>query len=126
MRVLLSIKPKYAQEILAGSKRFEFRKRVFKKEYVQSVIIYATKPVGKIVGEFKVANILAAAPEELWQQTYQYAGLSKQAFDAYFADAKEAYAIAIKSPQQYDPCLNLSDLRKGATRPPQSFQYIRD
>ena len=32
MNVLLSIKPKYVDEILAGKKIFEFRKSIFKKK----------------------------------------------------------------------------------------------
>ncbi|MBI6731014.1 ASCH domain-containing protein, partial [Pseudomonas amygdali] len=42
MKVLLSIKPEYAEKILQGEKRFEFRKSVFKNPDVRTVVIYAT------------------------------------------------------------------------------------
>ena len=35
---------------------FEYRKNIFKKD-ISSVIIYSTKPVGKIVGEFSFKKI---------------------------------------------------------------------
>ena len=48
MRVLLSIKPEFAEKILNGAKRYEFRKQAFAQP-VEAVVLYATKPVGKIV-----------------------------------------------------------------------------
>ncbi len=43
MNVLLSIRPKYVEEIIKGNKRYEFRKSIFKKN-VEEVWIYATSP----------------------------------------------------------------------------------
>lgn len=56
MRVLLSIQPEYAEKILNGTKRFEYRKAVTRNESVRTVVIYATMPVGKVVGEFEVGG----------------------------------------------------------------------
>ena len=41
MNVLLSIKPKYANQILNGNKRYEFRKSVFKNRNLDVVYIYS-------------------------------------------------------------------------------------
>lgn len=57
MKVLLSIKPEYAYKIFSGEKKFEYRKIIFKKK-IKSVIVYATKPVGKIIGEFEIEDII--------------------------------------------------------------------
>ncbi len=46
MKVLLSIKPDFVQEMARGRKRFEYRRRIFKQD-VDSVVIYACRPVGK-------------------------------------------------------------------------------
>lgn len=48
MDAILSIKPVYANQILAGTKKVEFRKRSF-KEKVRRVYIYASVPVKQIV-----------------------------------------------------------------------------
>lgn len=57
MKVLLSIKPEFVQEIFTGKKKYEYRKVIFTRS-VDKVVVYSTKPVGMIVGEFTVENIL--------------------------------------------------------------------
>ena len=44
--ILLSINPEYAEKIMDGSKKFEFRKRKCKRR-VDKIIIYSTSPVKK-------------------------------------------------------------------------------
>lgn len=58
MNVILSIKPEYVSEIIAGRKRFEFRKAVFAKS-VEKVYIYASAPISKVVGEFDPIDSLS-------------------------------------------------------------------
>ncbi len=123
MKVILSIKPEYAERILNGQKKFEFRKCIFKNEKVDTVIIYATMPVGKVVGEFKIGDILSLAPQELWTSTKKYAGISRQFFDEYFSDREKGFAIGVEAPLRYKVPLNLTDIIPGAT-PPQSFRYV--
>ena len=66
MKALLSIKPEFIEKIFSGEKQVEFRKSCFKED-VQTVVVYATMPVGKIVGEFEIETILSDSPEELWE-----------------------------------------------------------
>ena len=49
MKILLSIKPEFVEEIFSGRKKFEYRKAIFTNKKVTSVIVYSTMPVGKIV-----------------------------------------------------------------------------
>ena len=65
MKVLLSIKPEFVQEIFTGKKKYEYRKAIFTRS-VDKVVVYSTKPVGMIVGEFTVENILNDTPSTLW------------------------------------------------------------
>jgi len=83
MKALLSIKPVFVEEIMAGNKRFEYRKRIFKQD-VDSVVIYASMPVGKIVGEFKIGEIINKSPKDVWQETKDYSGISYSFFQSYF------------------------------------------
>ena len=85
MKVLLSIKPEFAEKILDGTKRFEFRKGIFKNQEISIVVIYATMPLGKVVGQFQIETILSGEPESLWKETKKYAGISKQFFDSYYS-----------------------------------------
>ncbi|EXU75998.1 ASCH domain-containing protein [Erwinia mallotivora] len=123
MKVLLSIKPEYAESILDGQKRFEFRKTMFRNKEVKTVVIYATMPVGKVIGEFEIDEIISSEPSELWTITKRYAGITRGFFDEYFSDKNRAFAIAVKNPRRYESPLSLSELIPGAV-PPQSFRYI--
>ena len=67
MKVLLSIKPEFVQEIFTGKKKYEYRKAIFTRS-VDKVVVYSTKPVGMIVGEFTVENILNDTPSTLWDR----------------------------------------------------------
>lgn len=53
MDVLLSIKPRFAEAILDGRKKYEFRKNKFSEKDINCVYIYSTSPIRKIVGIFK-------------------------------------------------------------------------
>ena len=37
MNVLLSVKPKYAEKIVEGEKKYEFRRAIFKKQDIEKV-----------------------------------------------------------------------------------------
>ncbi|CAM4108476.1 ASCH domain-containing protein [Enterobacter hormaechei] len=123
MKVLLSIKPEYAESILLGNKKYEFRKSIFRNKDVKTVVIYATMPVGKVIGEFEIDGILALDPTELWKKTKRYAGISRDFFDSYFSERERGFAIQVKNPKRYDIPMKLHELVPGAV-PPQSFRYI--
>ncbi|MGE8653805.1 MAG: ASCH domain-containing protein [Acinetobacter gandensis] len=123
MKVLLSIKPEYADKILSGEKRFEFRKSIFKKEGIRTVVIYATMPVGKVIGEFNIKSILSDKPEFIWDRTCDLSGITKSFFDSYFYERSKAYAIEVESVKKYDTPICLSDIKTGL-KAPQSFTYI--
>lgn len=123
MRILLSIKPEYANKILSGEKCFEFRKTLPKNPNVKTVVIYATKPIGKVVGEFEIDDIVSHAPNELWEKTKDQAGISKKFFLEYFVDKKVAHAFKVGLVKPYDKHLNIEEFCNKKL-PPQSFFYI--
>lgn len=122
-KVLLSIKPEYVQRILTGEKKFEFRKRLANKP-VDIIVIYATSPVMKIVGEVKVKGILEKAPSVLWEQTKKNAGITRKKYREYFAGCKKAFAYEIDEVVKYTNGTNLEEI--GIYQAPQSFVYITD
>lgn len=123
MNVLLSIKPRYVEAILKGDKRYEFRKNIFRNKDVENVYIYATAPVKKLVGFFKVGNILEDHPVCLWDRLQEFSGLDEKEFFSYFGDNKRGFAIEILSVAEF---LNPLDPRDFIPRfaPPQSFCYL--
>lgn len=95
MNVLLSIRPKYIEEIIKGNKRYEFRKSIFKKN-VDEVWIYATSPTKKIVGTFVIGEIIKDTPKNLWKNLNELSGLTKQEFFDYFYGTKTGFALELE------------------------------
>lgn len=122
MRVLLSIKPEFAEMIFAGTKKFEFRRTVFKNPDVKTVVVYASSPVQKVIGEFEIEKIINDELEALWAQTKKYAGIDEISFFNYFSDKDSGYAIKIKNTKKYKKALCLRKDFK--ISPPQSFVYL--
>lgn len=119
--ILLPIHPEFADSILAGEKQFEFRTKLCKRPCTK-IVIYATAPISKIVGEVEVSGTVEAAPEILWEKTKHAAGISKEYFDRYFAGRETACAYCLARPMRYDRPFDLSAL--GIKAPPQSFIYL--
>lgn len=123
MRVLLSIKPVHVENIRSGIKTFEFRRRIFARRDVQTVMIYCTRPVGMLVGEFDIADILEDEPEALWASTSDGSGISKDYFDSYFEGRAKAFALQIGALRIYDEPVQPSTWFENFT-PPQSYMYV--
>ena len=122
-KLLMSINPEHVNNILSGSKRFEFRKTRFKED-IDSIIIYSTSPIMKVVAEAEVTGIIEDTPQGIWESTFDAAGIDKDFFDHYFAGRSIAVAYALGTVKLFKSPLNLSDF--GVSSPPQSYVYIRD
>lgn len=123
MKVLLSIKPEFVDKIFSGEKLFEYRKSIFKNTDIDTIVIYSTKPVGKIVGEIKIDYILNESIEDLWNKTHHSSGISYEFFKSYFQDKERGYAIKIGEAKKYEKPLSPKELFANF-HPPQSFCYI--
>jgi len=122
MKVLLSIKPEFALKIFDGSKRYEYRRAIFKNQEVSRVIVYASDPIKQIIGEFEIEDILHEEPQSLWVKTKHHAGISEKRFFNYFINKSKGYAIKVKATRVYDDPLPLSSFM--ISSPPQSFMYV--
>lgn len=120
--VLLSIKPEFAHKIFDGTKKYEFRKQIFKDSSIKKVIVYSSSPEQKVIGEFKIDTILRDTPSAIWLQTRDYSGISQAFYDEYFRGRQNAYAIKIASTRIYEQKKDLSDF--DIMFPPQSFAYV--
>ena len=122
MRVLLSIKPEYSEQIFSGEKRYEFRKSIFRRN-VSTVVVYTTLPVGMVTGEFSVQSIQSGRPRDIWKLAEGFAGVPWRFFFKYFRGRDTAYAIEVGTATRYDEPLELSDVVHSGTAP-QSFRYL--
>jgi predicted transcriptional regulator len=121
--VLLSIKPKFANAILDGEKTFELRRKIFRDGAVTRIVLYASSPVQRVVGEFQIKSVLEEEPGELWKLTAGRTGVERNFFDEYFGAREIGYAVEVSSPKRYDNPKPLQEYC-GLSRPPQSFCYL--
>lgn len=124
MIALFSINPEFVDKIFAGEKGYEYRKAIFRGE-VRKIVVYCTKPVGRIVGEFDVEEVIEDSPSNIWRKTCDLAGINKASYKAYFGGRKVGYAISIGEKKQYTEAVDPSDVF-GSFFPPQSFMYLSD
>ena len=121
--ILISINPEYAEKILNGTKKYEYRKIKCKKN-IDKIIIYSTFPVMKVVGEAKVEEILEDTPENIWNKTKKYSGVNKDFYKKYFNNKEKAIAYKLKDVKIYNVPKDL--ISYGIKNAPQSFVYIKN
>lgn len=119
--IILPISPVFANKIVNGEKKYEFRKKIAKKD-VNKIYIYATSPVKKIIGEVEVLSKISMDKEELWELSYNEAGVTKEFYLKYFNENKEANAYLLGKVEKYYEGISLADI--GVSYVPQSFVYI--
>ena len=123
MKVILSIKPEFANKIFDGTKKFEFRRTLFKKKEVNKIVVYASAPISKVIGEFEIEDIVHEDVDTLWNKTSDYSGISFDYYFEYFQGKEVGYAIKVKNPKKYEE--ELCIMQNFGMRPPQSFAYLK-
>ena len=123
--MLLSVRPRYAESILAGTKRAEIRRQRPGILPGTPVIIYATKPLGAVIGTAIIDQVCEGTPADLWHQYHQDMGVTHQEFDHYLSGTSTAYLLLLSSATRLTSPLTLNDMRESADfRPPRSYRYI--
>lgn len=120
--ILMPINPQYVDEILAGRKKYEYRKIKAKRKNVDKMIIYSTYPIMKVVAEVDVKEILEEAPEKLWEITKSESGITKSFYNKYYKNKDTAIAYKLGEIKIYNEPKELNDI--GINYVPQSFIYL--
>ena len=122
--VFLPIKPKYANKIISGEKKVEFRKVEFKNN-VNNLIIYASSPVKKIIAVCDVVRIRKNTPKELWKLYENVSGISYLEYNNYFKNKLFAIAIELENIHVLNEPLGISEFEE-TDFVPQSFMYMKN
>lgn len=120
-KALVSIKPEFVTSILSGEKKYEYRKIKFRQD-VDSILIYSTSPVMKVVAEVKLIGIIEGSPEEVWQKTENGSGINKSFYDVYYNGKECAVALCLGKVNIFKKAKPLSSYN--IKTPPQSFLYL--
>lgn len=123
MKIILSIKPDFAEKIFDGSKRFEFRRRLYKNQKVKTVIVYASAPISKVIGEFEIEEVIHDELDSLWQTTCEHSGISLDYYLNYFKGTVMGFAIVVKKAELYEEPVCIKETF--GIKPPQSFAYVQ-
>lgn len=118
----MSIHPNYAEAILSGRKRAEFRKRPLAED-VDVVLIYATTPVRAIIGWFTVRDVVRTTPEDIWRRLHDVGEICWSDFAAYYSGCNEAVALLVGEVGRFPKPVALSEIRPSPATP-QSFNYV--
>lgn len=124
--ILISLDSRHAENIFAGSKQVELRRRNMHIAPGTIVWIYVTLPIGAIIGRVKVVEIHASSPSELWQRFGEISGLSKIEFFDYFNGVSKGVALVLENAERLCRSFSLEDLREIANgfQPPQFFTRL--
>lgn len=119
--IILSIKPEYAERIIAGTKKYEYRKQPAKSD-IDTILLYCTVPVCKVVASAKVEKRLVGSPTAIWEETKKYSGITRNKYRNYFEGCNTAYAYQLGELSVFAEPKELSEF--GIKSVPQSFVYI--
>jgi len=124
--VLISILPKWADQILSGTKKWEYRRVTINAEKGSKLILYASGRLHAIVGEATIEKVLVEPVDSLIQHTAKEVPETPNEVKKAFAGKRVGCAIKLKNPIRYTTPLSLNTIRKEIPnfRPPRSFYYV--
>ncbi len=121
--ILLSVKPRFANLIVAGEKRVEFRRAAPSNE-VGIIVVYASAPTSAIVAMVPVLQTVYASVNKLWTISRELGGgLARDELRDYFADRESGYAFLLGDVRAYAKPVRPESIVYDF-RAPQSFCYL--
>lgn len=124
--VLISVHPHYADKIVAGEKRIEFR-RCWAAQPIGEIVIYATSPIQRIVAVARVKKVTQASPNKLWELSQKVGGgISRQKLFSYLYGKKEAFGVELTAVRSIKRLLSPKEVFGVKFQPPQSFCYLSE
>lgn len=127
---LFSIRPEYAEAILAGIKKFELRRGASKTLTPGTIaVIYASGRVKRIVGHFIIGRIYKGTPAMIWKivTSDKKYGVTRES-KKYIEGSTTAMAIEILKPTPYKHRISLSEIRMiiPGWNPPLSYTILEE
>ena len=89
------------------------------------MIIYATQPLGAVIGSARIADVQEGAPNDIWASYAAQMGISRAEFDNYLSGTNTAYVLVLVDVQRLEVPLTLEDMRATVDfHPPRSYRYV--
>jgi predicted transcriptional regulator len=113
--LVLSVKPRWAYQILSGQKVVEIRRRFSTRWVDRSLSIYASEPERKIVGKAQIKAVVPGSPNDIWDVFGCDLACSRAEFDEYVKGCSEVFAIILENVCPYPYQVSV---RERAFQPP--------
>lgn len=120
--VLLSIDPEWAAAILAGRKQWEYRRTPPAQTPPYPSVLYATQPVGAVVGQARIGGVEDRAIDALVARTVEETPHAPEDVFDYFEDCRTGTALQITAARRFPRPVGLDEF--GIDHAPQNFQYL--
>lgn len=121
--ILISLTPRHAENIFAGHKLVELRRRTMHITPGTKAWIYVKLPIGAIIGRVTIRDIHNSTPASLWRRFGLVSGLSRSEFFDYFSGVTNGIALELEDVKELRHSVSLTTLREasGGFQPPQFF-----
>lgn len=124
--ILISVHSKHVENMLAGRKTVELRRRALRVLPGTQVWIYCTQPTAQVSAVATIKGVFTAAPNQIWQIYGPRSGLIRSEFDSYFEQSETGCAIVLSNIRRLKTPLSLHAIRRKAKgfHPPQFFKKL--
>lgn len=122
--LFISVKPRYANAILEGTKTVELRRTRPNLPDGSLVILYSSTPTRAVVGWAHLTGVRVGTPTEIWDKYGTAAAIDEPDYDAYFDGADQAFAFELNSVVAAVQPIPLDVIRSIGIQPPQSWRYV--
>ncbi len=124
---ILSIKPVYANQILAGTKTIELRKTAMGLSAGDVILVYSSAPEQRIGFWVRVNEIETLPVDQMWQRHHERLGIGHEGYADYFSGTRSAVGFHIGEVHPLLPVslVEIQRLVPGFV-PPQGILWLRD
>lgn len=123
--LLLSVRPRFARALLAGTKTAEIRRRFPDVPESMTVVIYSSSPEKAILGTMRARRLIRSNAEDIWRNYGGVIGLEQSELTDYLHGARDCSVLELDTPALWQRPVDLHELRRVlGVEPAQSFRYL--
>lgn len=123
--LLLSVRPRFAQALLGGTKTAEIRRRFPDVPAGMTVVVYSSSPEKAVIGTMQAEALIRSTAAAIWRDYSEAIALEESELTDYLDGASECSVLELSQPQLWPNPVPLDDLRRVLhLEPAQSFRYL--
>lgn len=123
--ILLSVRPRYARALLAGTKTVEVRRRFPDQPSGATLFVYSSTPDRAVLGTVRLESIERPKSHDVWHLYRHEMLIGRDAVADYLTETDSAAILRVTHPHRWPHAVSLAILRRALQlEPPQSFRYL--